>query len=166
MCFSAYCLCQKWRFVAMRTPVAFRDRVHFIISTVHCLWLASAPERKEHQGKYSKQNIEECSWGICVNLSTCAIWTNILSGRSIRYGDLSSLVCTWSWCTVKRGKSLVVKGVSACHWKGGLGMQRGYKDGLLLYVTLRDDVGDGYCCVWRHFPEQKIAWRLYFIMQF
>jgi hypothetical protein len=42
----------------------------------------------------------------------------------------------------------------------GLGMQREHEEGLLLYVTLREEAGDGYRHVFCHFAEQKTAWRL------
>ena len=51
----------------------------------------------------------------------------------------------------------MVRGGFGLSLEEGLGVQREYEEGLLLYITLREDAGDGYSHVFCHFVDQKSA---------
>jgi hypothetical protein len=129
--------------------------------TVLSLLLIACDTKLYRKKKNIKANTikktEGHSWGICLHLST----RSYLNKHLIRYVHkvrrfvIPCVHVVLAYC--KAREVPCGEGVFGLSLEEGLWMQREYEDGLLLYMTLREDAENGYPHIFCHFLERKTA---------
>jgi len=106
-----------------------------------------------------KKKVKKLAGDLCISFHSCYLNKHFTRyGHTVRRFVIPCVHVILVYCK-ERGVPCG-EGGFGLSLEEGLVMQRKYEEGLLAYMELRKDAGDGYSHVFCHFLDQKTAWRL------